>query len=96
MSTRFWVNYCVVLENLITCSILFVDYFSHDKMGLITQNMLEQCSSICQKAHDCIPHVLLIAKLEAYGLDKTSLQLLRDYLCIRKQRTRIGSGFSDW
>ena len=40
------------------------------------------------KAYDCIAHVLLIAKLEAYGPDKTSLQLLRDYLSNRKQRIR--------
>ena len=45
------------------------------------------------KAYDCFPHDLL---LEAYGLDKTSLHLLRDYLSNRKQRTKIGSSFSDW
>ena len=28
------------------------------------------------KAYDCTPHDLLIAKLEAYSLDKTSLHLL--------------------
>ena len=50
------------------------------------------------KAYDCIPHDLLIAKLEAYGLDKTSLHLLRDYLSNQKQRTleigkqKIGKG----
>ena len=47
------------------------------------------------KAYDCIPHDLLIAKLEAYGLDKTSLYLLRDYLSNRKQRAKIDSSFSD-
>ena len=40
------------------------------------------------KAYDCIAHVLLIAKLEAYVPDKTSLQLLRDYLSNRKQRVQ--------
>ena len=46
------------------------------------------------KACDCIPHDLLIAKLEAYGFGKTSLDLLRDSLGSRKSRTKIGSSFS--
>ena len=36
------------------------------------------------KAYDCLPHDLLIAKLEAYGLDNGSLNLLLDYLSFRK------------
>ena len=35
-------------------------------------------------------------KLGAYGLDETSLHFLRDYLSNQKQRTKIGSSFSDW
>ena len=31
------------------------------------------------KAYGCIPHNLLIAKLEYYGVDKTSLRLLLDF-----------------
>ena len=45
---------------------------------------------------DCIPHNLLIAKLECYGADKASLRLLLDYLTRRKQRAKIGSSFSSW
>ena len=48
------------------------------------------------KAYDHIPLDLLIAKLEAYGLDKTILHLLRDYFSNWKQMTKIGSSFSDW
>ena len=48
------------------------------------------------KAYDCLPHDLMVAKLEAYGLAKESLQLISDYLSYRKQRTKIGSTYSDW
>ena len=48
------------------------------------------------KAYDCIPHNLLIAKLECYGVDKASLKLLLDYLTHTKQRTKIGLSFSSW
>ena len=48
------------------------------------------------KTYDCIPHDFLIAKLEAYGLDKTSLNLLGDYLSNRKQRPKIDFSFCDW
>ena len=48
------------------------------------------------KAHDCIPHNLLIAKLECYGVDKASLRLLLDYLTRRKQSNKIGVSFSSW
>ena len=42
------------------------------------------------KAYDCLPHDLLIAKLEAYGPDKPSLNLVNDYLRFREQ------GKKDW
>ena len=48
------------------------------------------------KAYDCLPHDLLIAKLGAYGLDRSSLRLLMDYLNSRKQRTKVGSSYSKW
>ena len=37
------------------------------------------------KAYDFLPQDLLIAKLGAYGLDRSSLRLLMDYLNSRKQ-----------
>ena len=48
------------------------------------------------KAYDCLSHDLLIAKLEAYGLDVGSLNFLLDYLSLRKHRTKVGSSYSEW
>ena len=48
------------------------------------------------KAYDCSRQYLLTAKLGAYGLDRSSLRLLMDYLNSRKQRTKVGSSYSNW
>ena len=48
------------------------------------------------KAYYCLPHDLMVAKPEAYGLAKESLQLISDYLSYRKQRMKISSAYSDW
>ena len=48
------------------------------------------------KAYDCLPHDLLIAKLEAYGFSLGSLRMLHSYLTSRKQRVRIDSSYSSW
>ena len=48
------------------------------------------------KAFDCLNHELLIAKLEAYGFDQSSLNYLYSYLSDRKQRTKINNSLSKW
>ena len=48
------------------------------------------------KAYDFLPHDLIIAKLDAYGLDTNSVRFLFDYLSWRKQRTKMGSAYSNW
>ena len=40
---------------------------------------------------DCLSHDSLIAKLEVYGLDVGSPNLLLDYLSLGKYRTKVGS-----
>ena len=46
------------------------------------------------KAYDCSPHDLLMAKLEAYGLDMASFSQLKGCLTNRKQRPKVESSFS--
>ena len=42
------------------------------------------------KAYDCIPHDLLLAKLNVYGIDSVGFLLISDYLSRCKQRKKIG------
>ena len=48
------------------------------------------------KAFDCLHHELLIAKLEAYGFDHSSLAYIYSYLHDRKQRTKVNNSYSTW
>ena len=43
------------------------------------------------QAYDCLPHNLVVAKLETYGLGTNSLRFLFDYLSCTKQRTKMES-----
>ena len=47
------------------------------------------------KAFDCISHELLIAKINAYGFDETSLKVIISYLKNRTQTTKVGSSFRE-
>ena len=40
------------------------------------------------KALDCLPHDIIIAKLNAYGFDMKALNFIYDYLRNRKQKNK--------
>ena len=61
-----------------------------DKSGFVATVLMDLF-----KAYDCLPHDLLVAKFEAYGIDKTGLNLIHNYLSNRKQRTKVNSSYSD-
>ena len=48
-----------------------------------------------KKAFDTVSVPILVNKLEKAGIRGTALMLLRDYLCCRKQRVKIGQYSSD-
>ena len=48
------------------------------------------------RAFHCLPHELLIGKIQAYGFNSVHLKLMHSYLTERKQRTKIGSSYSLW
>ena len=53
--------------------------------GLDENGMVATVLMDLLKAYDCIPHDLLIAKLNAYGIDSVRLLLISDYLSRCKQ-----------
>ena len=60
-----------------------------DKKGIFAAVLTD-----LSKAFECISHN--VPKLSAYGFDRKSLMFISAYLKSRKQRTRIGSVFSDY
>ena len=48
------------------------------------------------KAFDNLPHNLLLAKLNAYGLNKPACILLSNFLNGRQQRVKINDTFTPW
>ena len=48
------------------------------------------------EAFDCIPHDLIIAKLEAYDFHIDALKRIYDYLSNRKQRVKVNDVYSSW
>ena len=53
--------------------------------GLDNSGLVETMLMDLSKAYDCLHHDLLIAKLDAYGLDKPSLNFINSYLRFRTQ-----------
>ena len=47
------------------------------------------------KAFDCLPHDLLVAKLYAYGFEKSACNFILDYLTDRTQRTKVDEEYSN-
>ena len=63
---------------------------------MITKKGVGAVLTDLSKAFDCLNHQLLIAKLEAYGFDKISLNFIYNYLSNCLQRTKIKSSYSSW
>ena len=49
-----------------------------------------------QKSFDTVPHLRLITKLKAYGIEGNLLRWIKDFLHCRKQRVVLNGKLSDW
>lgn len=73
-------------------SMHFSECYRHGNWKLINVGtVLMDLSKVC----DCLPHDLMIAKLEAKGFYSTSLKSFHSFLSNRNQRVKIGSAISE-
>ena len=75
------------------CLLVMLERF---KKALDNKNKFGALLTDLSKAFDCLNHELIIAKLEAYGFDYVSLNVILSYLTGRKHRTKINNCFSEW
>ena len=66
------------------------------KSNLNKENKIGAIFMDLAKAFGTLDHSLLIAKLEAYGFDRLSLEFMKNYQTNRKQRCKVGNCFSWW
>ena len=59
-------------------------------------NLFEALLIDFSKIFDCIPHDLIIAKLNSSGFSLTALNLIHNYLTKWKKRTKINQSYSSW
>ena len=75
------------------CLLAMIDKW---KIAVDNGNVFGALLTDLSKAFDCLPHDLIIAKLNSYGFNLTALNLIHNYLTKRKQRTKINHSYSSW
>ena len=79
-----------------SCQTTLLRMITNWKNSLDNGKLIGSVGIDLSKAFDSLPHGLIIAKLAAYGLDRSACLLLCSYLYNRHQRVRIGSVRSEW
>ena len=79
---------------LSTVSLIWLE--KNPKKQAIGNNVLATVITDLSKTFDCINHDFLIAKLNTCSFDSPPLKFMSGYLNFRKQKTKVGSVFSDY
>ena len=79
-----------------SCQSVLLHLVENCKMTLDRQQMYGSLLTDLSKAFDCLPHRLLIAKLNAYGVSNEACTLVAKYFQERYQRVKIGNTKSEW
>ena len=66
------------------------------KKAVDTKNVFAALLTDLSKAFDCLPHDLIIVKLNACRFSPPALHVIQNYLANRKQRTKVNDFYSPW
>ena len=78
------------------CQTALLNIVEDWKRALDDNKYIAAISMDLSKAFDCLPHNLLLLKLEAYGLTKQSLRLLKKLLRRKRAEGKVGGTYSEW
>ena len=79
-----------------SCQHVIIDLTEFWRKSLDDNEYVGTISTDLSKAFDSMPHGLLIAKLNAYGLSPDACGMVMSYLHDRKQRVKINGALSEW
>ena len=78
------------------CQSVLLNFVEKCKVNLDNNQVYGALLTDLSKAFDCLPHCLLLSKLNAYGVDVTACKLIASYFKERKQRVSICNNKSSW
>ena len=79
-----------------SCQDALLGLLEHWRKDLLAKKNIGALLMDLSKAIDCMPHKLLVSKLEAYGVQPKSSKFILSYLSNRQQRVRVGEKCSSW
>ena len=85
-----------MLSKGIQCSHCLLAILEKWKKVVHTKEVFDALLTDLSKPFDCLPHDLIIAKLNTYGVSLPALSLIQNYLANRKQRTKMSDSYRPW
>ena len=79
-----------------SCQDALLCLLEHWRKDLLAKKKIGALLIDLSKAFNCMPHELLVSKLEAYGVQPKSSKFILSYLFNRQQRVRVGEKCSSW
>ena len=79
-----------------SCNNVLLRFVEECKMLLDEGHYVATILMDLSKAFDCLPHALMIAKLNCYDVGLDSCEFIKSYLCNREQCVKVNNQCSTW